>query len=820
MPVSGLFPRFPAALALVLLLAACQSTEEKAAGHFASAQSLLAEGDTPRALVELRNALSLQSDLHAARKVLADTLLETGDLAGAYQQYKELADLQPNDLESRVAIATILLSQSAWPDFEAAATEAQRISAADPRVISLILARDYQQAVTDNNAAQRGSIAEQAAKLRADRSDDPALLRIAIDQAMSEDRAQSALPLIEQALAQQPKDFSLQDLKLRLLLEQDMPDAVVAQFRLMIGLFPTDAELPGNLLQWYLARGDVAGAEAFLRERAGEATADAEGHLALIDFLRGTKGPDAALAEIAPLIAANSDDPKADLYRALQASIIFETGDRQAALTAIAELIAAAPASDQTRRIKSLYAGMLTTMGDQPKAETVVAEILAEDASHVEALLLRAGWRINADQVSDAIIDLRTALNQDPNNARILAALAAAYLRDGSVDLATETLGRAVEVAPREPSYARDYGRLLQDQGRAEVARSVLYQAWQNNPADLGLVEMLSEIALNSADWALAGQLLGLLRSSDAPEAQSAANQLESAVLMAQERPDEALAILDREIAAADDPAPWALLKVDALLQADRQDEAAAVLSAALEKQPESRPLLHRQAILDEAGERPDAAIAIYRTLLASDPADERAIRALYTLLESQGQSDEAGKVLDAGLTAQPRSVDLRWIRASRLQAQGDVAGAISIYEALYAEDSANPLIANNLASLLSQTVDDAATIDRAFRIARRFRSSEVPALQDTYGWLLHLTGDSAAALPKLEAAAAALAEDASVQYHYGAVLAALGRTDEAKVAVARALDLAATAPWPGVDRARTLLQDLSAPQPQPQLQP
>lgn len=816
MAVSGLFPRVPAALALVFLLAACQSTEEKAADHFASAQALLEEGDTPRALVELRNALALQSDLHAARKTLADLLLASGDLAGAYQQYTELAELQPNDLESRIAVATILLSQSVWSDFSKATTEAERINAADPRVVSLILARDYQQAVTDNNAALRTSIAGQAAQLRADRPDDPALLRIAIDQAISENRAQTALPLIEQALAQQPKDFGLQDLKLRLLLEQDAAEAIVAQFRLMIGLFPNDAELPGNLLQWYLSRSDLAGAETFLRERAGASTADVEGHLALIDFLRGTKGPDAALAEIAPLIAANADDPKADLYRALQASITFETGDRQVALTQIADLIANAPASDQTRRIKALYAGMLTSIGDQPKAESIVAEILAEDASHVEALLLRAGWRISADQTSDAIIDLRGALNQDPNNARILAALAAAYLRDGSVDLATETLGKAVEVAPLEPSYARDYGRLLQDQGRSDVARSVLYQAWQSNPADLGLVEMLSEIALNTTDWALAGQLLGLLRSSEAPEAQSAANQLESAVLLAQDRVDEALAILDGEIAKAEDPAQWTLLKVEALLTSERPDEAAAVLSAAIQAQPDSRPLLYRQALLDEAGERPDDAIAIYRTLLASDPADERAVRSLYVLLEAKGQSEEAGKVLDAGLAAQPQSVDLRWMRASRLQAQGDVAGAIGIYETLYAENSANPLIANNLASLLSQTVDDAATLDRAFRIARRFRTSEVPALQDTYGWLLHLTGDSAGALPKLEAAAAALTEDASVQYHYGAVLAALGRNEEAKIAVTRALDLAVAAPWPGVDRARALLQELDAPKPQP----
>ena len=818
---SGLFTRLPRALPtaflVVLLLSACQSNDERAAEHVSSAQALLTEGDAPRALVELRNALALKSDLHAARKLLADTLLETGDLAAAYVQYTELAELQPNDLDSRVALATILLSQSAWTDFETAATSAATIAPTDPRVIGLVLARDYQRAVADNNIAQRDQLAARATELRATSPDDPALIRIAIDQAINQNQPDVALPLIEAALAQQPKDFSLQEVKLRLMIERGETDLVSKQFRTMIALFPTDAQLPANLLQWYLSRDDLAGAEAFLRERAGAPTAEIEGHVGLIEFIRATKGPDAAIAELKPLIDANDGDPKARMYSAMLASIVFEAGDQQKALSDVAAIVADAPPSNQTRRIKALYANMLTAVGDQPKAESVVAEILAEDASHVDALLLRAGWRVAVDDVSGAIIDLRAALNQDPNNARILSALANAYLRDGSVELAADTLGRAVEVAPLEPAFARDYGRLLQEQGRADVARSVLYRAWQANPADVGLVEMLSAIALNTSDWRLAAELVGLLRSSDAPQAQSAANQLESAVLVEQDRFDEAMAIFDAEIAKAEDPAPWIVFKVNSLLQADRAEEAESILTTALVDLPDSRPLLHRQAALDLEQQRTDQAAARYRALLETDPADELALRQLYTVLESQGKSDEAGALLDSGLAARPESPDLLWIKASRLQAQGELAEAIEVYENLYARNSSSPVIANNLASLLSQTSADPDVIDRAFRIARRFRSSEVPAFQDTYGWLLHLTGNSADAVPLLETAAAALSEDPSVQYHLGAALAATGQTDKAKATLTRALDLASdTTTTPEMDRARALLQELTAPKPQP----
>lgn len=94
--------RLPLALALCAVLAACQSSEEKAEGHFAAAQSLLAEGDTPRALVELRNTLDNKQDHIEARLTLARLLREQGDLAGAWSQYQTLAQQRPDDITIRV----------------------------------------------------------------------------------------------------------------------------------------------------------------------------------------------------------------------------------------------------------------------------------------------------------------------------------------------------------------------------------------------------------------------------------------------------------------------------------------------------------------------------------------------------------------------------------------------------------------------------------------------------------------------------------------------------------------------------------------------
>jgi hypothetical protein len=79
----------------------------------------------------------------------------------------------------------------------------------------------------------------------------------------------------------------------------------------------------------------------------------------------------------------------------------------------------------------------------------------------------------------------------------------------------------------------------------------------------------------------------------------------------------------------------------------------------------------------------------------------------------------------------------LLWMQASQLQAAGDIEGAIAIYEAMYARDSGNAVIANNLASLITTFRDTPADLDRAWAVARRLRGATEPAFADTYGWIL-----------------------------------------------------------------------------------
>ena len=202
---------------------------------------------------------------------------------------------------------------------------------------------------------------------------------------------------------------------------------------------------------------------------------------------------------------------------------------------------------------------------------------------------------------------------------------------------------------------------------------------------------------------------------------------------------------------------------------------------------------------------------ALYEDLLQSNPNQPQIWLETARLKVLQGSPDAARAVIDEALAVMPESGDLLWAKASYLERDGNIDGAIEIYEGLYEQNSGSLVVANNLASLLSTHRLDDESLERAWTIARRFRDVENPAIQDTYGWILQRRGESEDALPYLEAAARDLPQDPIVQFHLGETYAALGRSEDAVAQYRRAVELAAeTDQRRQIVRAREQIEALS----------
>ena len=365
-------PRFaPRSLARALLLssalflAACESAEEKAEGYYQSALALLEEGDTDRALIELRNVFQYNGFHKEARELFASTLLEQGDVGAAVSQYLRLIEQYPETQDPemvrvRHVLAELAIARGDWEQARLHGGAAITAAPEDLRSRAISAMVDYAEAslltIESERAEARGlAVAEARAVLDEDASNLTAR-RVVIFGLLDSNEPTDALPEIDLLLADDPMAFDFHDTKFKILFSLERMEEAGLQLEEMYRLFPENMDVRTSIIGFYVASDDTERAEAILRELAGDPAGETSGHQTVVQFLRLTQGDDAARTELQSLIAANEGTANADLYQMLDAVITFDQGDPNAAIAQLRDVTAAAENSDQTREIKMILA--------------------------------------------------------------------------------------------------------------------------------------------------------------------------------------------------------------------------------------------------------------------------------------------------------------------------------------------------------------------------------------------------------------------------------------------------------------------------------
>ncbi|MBB1492641.1 tetratricopeptide repeat protein [Paracoccus sp. MC1854] len=776
-------------LGLCLTLTACKSSAEKAAEYYESALQLLEQGDPDRAILQLRNVFNIDGTHYEARRKLAELLVQQDKPGEAYSQYLRLAEQYPDDLEVRLALAELAFDSQQSDELERHAIRAIEIAPDDPRAKALDLARRYNAAVQGNDMATGNSLVPQAEALLAELPDNHMLLAILLDKAARDRQLDKAEALIDRLIALKPDNPLHYRQRLALLVEKGDMSGVEEQLRRMIAQFPDDPQYKGDLVGFYMTRNEPAKAEAYLRELAAAAPAGDPGPmLDVIRFVEEEKGPEAARAELEKVLAAGGDPL---VFGVLRAGFDFREGRQSEAIAEIERLLEGAAASDRTRDIKVQLARMLSETGNEVAARQRVEEVLAEDASHPGALKMRAAWAIRASDTDAAVSALRTVLDHKADDVEALTLLSEAYQRAGEKDLARDLLAQAASASGNAPGPSLRLAQLLLQEERYRPAEDALIPALRLAPGDIDLLAALGEVYVRMPDDLRARDVIRSLRDIGTEPAVAAANRIEVARLARAEGNDAALAYLEELAGAADAGLTEKLPLIQARLVSGDTAGALQLAQELAAAQPEERSVKMILAMVQQAGGDAAAARAIYRDLIAADPQDVQAHMSLVRLEAAQGDAAAATAAVDQGLAANPDNPDLLWARAGQLEAAGDIDGAIAVYERLHQANPDSVLLANNLASLLATyRADQPESLARATAVARWLNGTTVPAFMDTYGWILHLNGESAAALPYLEGAAEALADDPAVQVHLGLVQEATGKTQAALEQLRHALTI------------------------------
>lgn len=180
------------------------------------------------------------------------------------------------------------------------------------------------------------------------------------------------------------------------------------------------------------------------------------------------------------------------------------------------------------------------------------------------------------------------------------------------------------------------------------------------------------------------------------------------------------------------------------------------------------------------------------------------AIAAKAALLADQNDRKSALATLDEALAQYPDAVDLRFARVFQLEASDQVGAALEELRKIVASRPGDPVALNALGyTLVDRTRhhrEGHELIEQALQ-----QTPDNGAVLDSMGWALHRLERDEEALKYLEHARRRIS-DPEVEAHIGAVLMALGREDEARDTLMRAIER-----YPDNDKLKERLQDLES---------
>lgn len=758
---------------ILLLLAACDSVEERVAEHYERGQVLLEEGVPQKAILEFNNALQLDEDHAPSHFAIGQIHEARGEFQQGFARYLKTAEIDPNHAEARLKLARFLLLANDLEKAQEELTVAQNLlpNNADVHALSASLAMRNGDMPAAKDALERASVL-------APGSADVALIEISY--LLQTVNTATALARADEAIAQHDRNLPVYLLKLQILEKANDKEAIGIHLAAMVDAFPEETRLRRLRAQWALQNNDDEIAETELRAIVSASPGDHEAIVNLIAFLRRQHGDESARSELVTQIAKAAEPFPLEM---MLAQFDQETGKTDAAISFLRDL--AGRNDKDANQARVVLARLLIRRGELEEAYGLIDTALANDPDDTEALVIQIARLIEDEKNDDAIQMVRKALSEAPEDGRLLMLAARAQELSGNLSLASDRMAKAVRVSAYAPNVVEKYVDFLQRSNRRSAAETVLSEAIKRHADNPQLFDLLASVQLQLENWSGAEASINRLEELDADRAR----QLRAALLINQDQSSEGAKLLRNLPSDAGRRVTSILALVQTYMQEGRADEAKSFLEDLLAKDPKNLQALGLQGNLLAAEGDLESAADRYKTVLAIDPGNAAAHLALARLRQTEGDIDGAEAALKSGLEASPNNVSLMIRLAQLREHQGAFEEAIRLYSQAYRRAPDSLLVVNNLASLLSdKRSGPARDVELAYKIAGRLRNADLPHYRDTYGWTRYLKKEHKEALEHLEPAAEALPDNPWVRYHLGMTYFALKQPEKARTHLEAAL--------------------------------
>lgn len=780
----------------LLFLSACDSAEDRLTQHYERGLEFRETGSPAQAVLEFRNALDINEDFAPARLELAKIYLEQGQAQAAMANLNRIVDSDPANGPAQLELGRLLLLTG---QFEQALSSSEIAVRGMPQNADALAVRSSAQFRMDNFVeAEADADAALAIVLR-----QPTAGAVKAALREREGKPDEALAIIDAFVNDGVDDIGLHLYKLRLHEGLGQTAAVGAHLERMTEVFPENVEIWQALVRWYLREGRNDTAEAALRKLVALGFAGDVARSALLRFLMQNKGEDAVRVELNAQISEAANKPPIQLELA---RFDYQTGRIDEAKALLRNMLGATATDDDTNNVRLELSRILLSEKHLPEAKRLVDAVISTDAQNSDALAIRAGILAEWGQTEAAVLDLRAALNEAPEDPRLQVLAANVYERNGNPTLAGESHASAVQLSEYTPNIVMGYISFLERTSQRTAIETILTEALNRHPSDRVLLAALGALHLSQQNWDAALQVAERLTPVDATQSQL----IRASALIGRDQTTEGITILEGLAEDLDTAQSIHAILVSNYLRNGQRTAAMQYVDRLLKENPEGALALRLKATLEALEGNLQLAEGLFEKALQADPESASGYLAYASLLAHNKRQDEARQVIKRGIEAAPDNLLLHLRYADYAVSGGDFDAAIAAYEEAFEHQPNSILAANNLASILSDhRADDPEEIERAYSIARRLSGSRNPAFQDTLGWILYLRGDHEESLRYLVPAAEAVTENPWVRYHVGVALVAVGQQEEAKGHLIAALELAGDSPFPPKEAIEQTLKQL-----------
>jgi tetratricopeptide (TPR) repeat protein len=776
-----------------VFIGACTSPEKAKAQHVARGQALLKDKKFQEAALEFRSALQIDEKLADAHWGLANAYEGLQRYQEAFDEMKQVADLDANNLDVRVKLGNYYL-MAGKQQSAAAISEAERMA---KEVLQKNPNHIEGHILMGSVLFQQNHKPEAFAELNRAIEIDPqrveSYLSLARFYALTKD-TDTAEATYKRAIAVNNSSAMAHYEYAKFLVQTNRVDAAENEFQLAVQVDPNNREARFVLASFYLVNKRYAKAEDAYKALAELDKDKPEGRSVLADYYGSTGRLDEAIA-IYKEVVTKSPDYAQGHYR-------------------LAEL--------------------LLNKNDLVNAKAEVDAILKKDANDRQAMILRARIEMQSgdqNKLKAAIADLQEVLKQEPNSRAGLFFIAEANFRSGQIDQARVYAG---ELNRNYPNYPP--AKLLQAQidlttgdakGALQTSTQLLDLIAKATPDRDTSPQMLADLRANTlmAHGSAALQLRDtktarqdfMMAHDAAPNSTDVYVNL-AAVALAENKPDEAVTFYNNALAI--DGANFNSLRglINIYAARNQTAEAHARIDQSIAAQPNNASLHFLKGQIYGFERNAAAAEGEFRRALEIDGNYLAAYSALGALFVNTNQQDRAIAEYTKIVERRPDNAATYTLIGMLEMNRQNLDAAIDNYKKALAKDENAVFAANNLAWLYAEY--GKGNIDEAVRLAQGAVQANpgVPSFSDTLGWVYYKKGLYGAAAEQLKKAVAVDEEAArrsnglptpTYHFHLGVALAATGDKAGARREIESALRLSAKASFPEADEARKALATL-----------